>query len=307
MLTPEETNEDIALVDDREIRTHSGSNFLTTLRYNLKKSALGSLFVSYHASLRSDLQDTFGSGVGAHTGIEARTATRKTAQLDDDSAQDLGRHSPYFVSDIAELSTPTLPSRRQSRRISVPDVKAVISSITGSLGRSRSQSNASSVKSVSSSARGTSRPRLFSITASGSTVTDSTPPLTPSSVFSAACPPCADKPGFPRTYESTPGAEEDEVLSRESLLTSVKEGKKPERSICYDELIADISNDYMQSSPQQQQSDSFDEDSEEWFGLEYTLEISKRDQGAIARASVSAGEYSKARNHIRACTCSPMS
>ncbi|KAJ7477216.1 hypothetical protein B0H11DRAFT_1296087 [Mycena galericulata] len=83
----------------------------------------------------------------------------------------------------------------------------------------------------------------------------------------------------------------------------IKEGKKPERPIDFETLLADISGDA--DSPEALILSSGDldanapviskEDKDEWYGLEYTLELSTRERRASETHSSTAGEHSKSR------------
>ncbi|KAG5634688.1 hypothetical protein H0H81_001093 [Sphagnurus paluster] len=94
--------------------------------------------------------------------------------------------------------------------------------------------------------------------------------------------------------------QEDEENRLASHLLEIKEGKKPARSICYDTLIEDapghspsnsfqIENDTQETHPA---IAAFD-DRDEWYGLEYTLELSCRQR--LPSDTKSAGEHSRSR------------
>ncbi|KIK54397.1 hypothetical protein GYMLUDRAFT_249545 [Collybiopsis luxurians FD-317 M1] len=89
-------------------------------------------------------------------------------------------------------------------------------------------------------------------------------------------------------------SEEDEV---KTCREEIKEGKRPAREISFDALIDDLSvpNDH---SSNHQSKDRFPLDNaEEWYGLEYTLELSRRERRASETYSCdeSVGESSRSR------------
>ncbi|EDR04915.1 uncharacterized protein LACBIDRAFT_303794 [Laccaria bicolor S238N-H82] len=73
----------------------------------------------------------------------------------------------------------------------------------------------------------------------------------------------------------------------------IKEGKKPERDICYETLIQDIPS--AEDPLSNQDLNTPMEDKDEWYGLEYTLELSSRERHPSDTQSFSAGEHSKSR------------
>ncbi|KAJ7229119.1 hypothetical protein GGX14DRAFT_539045 [Mycena pura] len=92
-------------------------------------------------------------------------------------------------------------------------------------------------------------------------------------------------------------AEDGEGYTR-PLSLEIKEGKKPARPINYDALLADLPSD----------ADGADalsldlgedfrpgDDKDEWYGLEYTLQLSTRERHASETHAFSAGEHSKSR------------
>lgn len=118
---------------------------------------------------------------------------------------------------------------------------------------------------------------------------------------------------IPASYPGIHIHEEDHTIRRRPLshLEDIKEGKKPARAIVrfnvltvccmnnarltrfqsYDALIADISNETA-AFIAEETSDGGSDD--EWYGMEYTLELSKRDRrGSESTDPTSGGEHSK--------------
>ncbi|OBZ77034.1 hypothetical protein A0H81_03807 [Grifola frondosa] len=88
----------------------------------------------------------------------------------------------------------------------------------------------------------------------------------------------------------------DDSLPRDRTLSEqIKEGKRPQRSICYDTLIDDISNEQTHAGVPPPHNLTSRNNSDEWFGLEYTLELSRRDVQVSEGALSIAGEHSKSR------------
>ncbi|KAF7354893.1 MFS domain-containing protein [Mycena sanguinolenta] len=151
----------------------------------------------------------------------------------------------------------------------------------------------------------------------GSSELDDTPPLTPESLVADLSPVSPSSPnlelGYKYAYEynqqTVGGGGHEEVYMdmqaapdaflRHSM--EIKEGKKPERPIDYDVLLADISDapadDAVLTSGDSQAGGNLlaEDDKDEWFGLEYTLELSTRERRASETHSFSAGEHSKSR------------
>ncbi|KAJ7666533.1 hypothetical protein B0H17DRAFT_1089590, partial [Mycena rosella] len=73
----------------------------------------------------------------------------------------------------------------------------------------------------------------------------------------------------------------------------IKEGKKPARPIDFDALLADISSD--PPAAEGAGTAAPVDDTDEWYGLEYTLELSTRERRASETQVVSVGEHSKSR------------
>ncbi|KAF8075880.1 hypothetical protein FPV67DRAFT_1664201 [Lyophyllum atratum] len=125
-----------------------------------------------------------------------------------------------------------------------------------------------------------------------------TPPLTPDSFDDLALP----SPTVPSDYDSDYDDEYDvmEYNRSHSHSLEIKEGKKPERSENYDTLINDTisntSNDVIGPDlnvAQNHQLVAVRDERDEWYGLEYTLELSCRER--LPSDTKSAGEHSRSR------------
>ncbi|KAH7916112.1 hypothetical protein BJ138DRAFT_686734 [Hygrophoropsis aurantiaca] len=124
---------------------------------------------------------------------------------------------------------------------------------------------------------------------------DITPPLTPdsshgtlhssSSLATGSIPPYSYQ-AFDSFLDSN--NEDGHRLSMQHF-KEIKKGKEPERS-CLDALIEDV-------LPSQEgfNAPSIDDSGDEWCGLEYTLEISRKDLRPSESNAPSIGEYSKSR------------
>ncbi|KAG5643267.1 hypothetical protein DXG03_001277 [Asterophora parasitica] len=129
--------------------------------------------------------------------------------------------------------------------------------------------------------------------------TSGTPPLTPDSFEDLALP----SPAIPGNYDYQCDNREDDAMElnrSHSFSLEIKEGKKPERTDCYDAQVEDVSgqestifdadmSDRSQIRPRVTKVD----DRDEWYGLEYTLELSCRER--LPSATRSAGEHSRSR------------
>ncbi|KAE9391938.1 hypothetical protein BT96DRAFT_1023808 [Gymnopus androsaceus JB14] len=76
----------------------------------------------------------------------------------------------------------------------------------------------------------------------------------------------------------------------------IREGKKPERVICYDALIDDLAGTDLDVNPNYQTNNRPPiDDADEWYGLEYTLELSCKERRPSETYSYdeSAGESSR--------------
>ncbi|KAH7930061.1 hypothetical protein BV22DRAFT_86740 [Leucogyrophana mollusca] len=160
---------------------------------------------------------------------------------------------------------------------------------------------------VSSDAASHKAPSSFSCVSSTSSFpsleSDLTPPLTPDSSngilnsFSSSSNITSDfRPALRRTVATVPGLPssyaEDNSGLQSQYSKEIKEGKKPERPICYDSLIEDITGVSVTSNAGVNLGD---DTGDEWYGLEYTIEISRRDRRPSDNYVPSAGEYSKSR------------
>ncbi|KAF5372047.1 hypothetical protein D9615_008074 [Tricholomella constricta] len=143
-----------------------------------------------------------------------------------------------------------------------------------------------------------------------------TPPLTPDSFEDLALP----SPAIPGDYDYEYDDEDDAVEWNRSYSHSleIKEGKKPERASasirfsmiqwsdltpamqCYDALIEDASGPNSDTifeadldTAQNRPPVAIIDDRDEWYGLEYTLELSCRER--LPSDTKSAGEHSRSR------------
>ncbi|KAL0562854.1 hypothetical protein V5O48_019224 [Marasmius crinis-equi] len=117
------------------------------------------------------------------------------------------------------------------------------------------------------------------IKTSGSSDADETPPLSPDGNESL----------LTHSFSSLGDFEElEEDAEPHGHSTETREGKKPERPICYDTLIDDIVSETAGAN-------RMDDNEEGWYGLEYTLELSVKERRASETYSYdeSAGEFSK--------------
>ncbi|KAJ6516372.1 hypothetical protein C8R45DRAFT_959919 [Mycena sanguinolenta] len=151
----------------------------------------------------------------------------------------------------------------------------------------------------------------------GSSELDDTPPLTPESLIADLSLVSLSSPNLGLDYEYAydydqqtfeGGGHEDVYMDMQAAPDAflrhsmeIKEGKKPERPIDYDVLLADISDApaddaaLTSGDPQVDGNLLAEDDKDEWFGLEYTLELSTRERRASETHSFSAGEHSKSR------------
>ncbi|KAF5357707.1 hypothetical protein D9758_007532 [Tetrapyrgos nigripes] len=157
----------------------------------------------------------------------------------------------------------------------------------------------------------TSRPRLAPINTnlqysgrpsnSNSSVPDDTPPLSPDasssglSVSSISTSFSLQDTSL-NQFEDTQDRDGDSVYTPEHL-QEVREGKKPERSICYDTSIDDLTDTNEPENMQTEIENSALDDEGEWYGLQYTLELSTKERRASEGFSYdqSMGEHSRSR------------
>ncbi|KAJ7762757.1 hypothetical protein DFH07DRAFT_813353 [Mycena maculata] len=183
-----------------------------------------------------------------------------------------------------------------------------------------SEFTTSSELSASGSCSSSEFQQLSAFGSYGSSELDETPPLTPESLVAdiALLSPASVNAELGYGYEYNgprieDGREEEymdmqvddsdaQYTSLRPHSTEIKEGKKPERPIDFDALLADISSDAdspdaLLSSGDSEANVSADvtDDKDEWYGLEYTLELSTRERRASGTHSFSPGEHSKSR------------
>ncbi|KAJ7122913.1 hypothetical protein C8R44DRAFT_852693 [Mycena epipterygia] len=140
----------------------------------------------------------------------------------------------------------------------------------------------------------------------GSSEPDDTPPLTPESLIAdiALLSPTSDSVELGYAYEYSEmrmdvDADADLYEYARPHSVEIKAGKRPERPIDFDALLADISNEsdaaLVSDTPASGGDGGDEDDKDEWYGLEYTLELSTRERRASETHSFSAGEHSKSR------------
>ncbi|RDB15664.1 hypothetical protein Hypma_003987 [Hypsizygus marmoreus] len=210
-------------------------------------------------------------------------------------------HESYYDSyhQAVETSTPTQTrsgSPHQSTRLS--DVKRIFNNFARS--RQADHSHAQVDRKPNSVDRTTHL---------SSTDLVETPPLTPdtfddyalhSPALSNNCEHIAqwnnNSTNQPLNYHDQDDADDESQYSRSHTHSlEIKEGKKPERPVCYDALIDDIPRRPNTATMDPNQSAGVLDDRDEWYGLEYTLELSCRDRLPSDTKSFSAGEHSKSR------------
>ncbi|KAL5508540.1 hypothetical protein ACEPAH_6159 [Sanghuangporus vaninii] len=120
----------------------------------------------------------------------------------------------------------------------------------------------------------------------------STPPLTPATSL------------YDTTISHSPKSAYSQTRSQRSASISIydeesvhsipddKKGKKPAPPFPYDTLLADISGPLAPSDTKAEAVNA-DDDVGDWWGLEYTLELSRRDSRASDTSSSTTGEHSK--------------
>ncbi|KAF8966506.1 hypothetical protein BDZ97DRAFT_1808194 [Flammula alnicola] len=96
-------------------------------------------------------------------------------------------------------------------------------------------------------------------------------------------------PVSPSQGEQEKDDEDDNVLYTGPNLLEVKEGKKPERRINETDSIPRDTNPGEPAT----NSPALVDDQAEWYGLEYTLELSSRERQPSDTQSISAGEHSR--------------
>ncbi|CAL1701526.1 unnamed protein product [Somion occarium] len=213
-------------------------------------------------------------------------------------------------------STNSVPSPSTTRRSghsrsvssSLADVKRVISNIAQHTHRSRSGSTASSnsFSEVPDKPHITRR-RAHTVSSAVPTiayVSESTPPLTPDSLSPASSQHSngflAELVDVAKVACSALGPSETPTRTRQES-ERIREGKRPQRDLPYDTLLAGISHDWDPASPHTPTKDTAhkpedsepDDDSDEWFGLEYTLELSRTSRHEVSFEDLSSGEFSK--------------
>ncbi|EMD40599.1 hypothetical protein CERSUDRAFT_91333 [Gelatoporia subvermispora B] len=269
----------------------SQENFLVSLRNNIARSPIGSLLVSYHASLRKDLAETFG-GQESLPAYERRPGgSRKRVLKNRNKSQ------------MPPPLDPVPPYANRASRVSF-----VLPNISGRTRASRNGSIASSTSGSaglvlpSSSIFHTRTQTASSIAPScsnASSLADSTPPLTPDS---ACTPSSLLAPRVSQSWASLTllsAREEGTTPPPPEKAELIKEGKKPQRPICYETLIEDISVDPAPSHPARVDEEKLEtlttasDESDEWLGLDYAVELSLRERRASECDAPSAGEHSK--------------
>ncbi|KAH8106326.1 hypothetical protein BXZ70DRAFT_1004588 [Cristinia sonorae] len=271
--------------DDHQI-TVADSNLFAYIRSTLAKSPIGSLFTSCHQPDPANSNDLL--NVLPDQPVDSFPAAQKNKNI------------ALFSDSTSAATTP----RRLSRNFALPDVRQTISSLTSNIRRNRSGSTSSIPSAPSPVTQSTPRFRtrsrahtistitiLSSTSASSQSTTEDTPPLTPetASLSSSSQPGSFTGPLHNQAPTRIHG-EETRTRTREES-EQIRQGKKPERPICYDVLIADISNDNIPQSSAPSQATTPIDEPDEWFGLAYTLELSRQDQASSGLSDN--GEYSR--------------
>ncbi|KIJ70387.1 hypothetical protein HYDPIDRAFT_35777 [Hydnomerulius pinastri MD-312] len=120
-----------------------------------------------------------------------------------------------------------------------------------------------------------------------------TPPLTPDSSSGLLTSSGSSFLSLETVFNWMTTRDHDDVKSQMNTphRQAIREGKKRERAVCFDTLIADITNETATGGDAAIAGD--DNQGEEWYGLEYIMELSRRDQRAREDHVFSAGESSK--------------
>ncbi|TCD62737.1 hypothetical protein EIP91_006462 [Steccherinum ochraceum] len=288
-LAPTHANKNISLnADESEERSIPliDSRLFSYIRATFAKSPIGSLFQAPHDYLEYDNDNTAVPVADDLPGLVSGTLS--PAGLDLDTAVDSNATAP----------------RRLSCDIALQEVKQSLSSLTRHIGRKRSSSTSGAVfvpspsstigrhERIRSRAHTISTSTILSSRSSRSTLED-TPPLTPASSqpSSSAFPNNFIGPAVSHALSCIQGENTSPRTREESR--RIREGKRPQRPICYDALIADISNDVPTAYPRLSDGNVSADDSDEWYGLAYTLELSRQEQESIQLGLSNDGEFSK--------------
>lgn len=246
-----------------------GKNLLLAMRDSLARSSIGSRLMSYHASLRKDLQDSLG-----HTPATSRMSMQDTSLTHMarppntlpacDAAKDIVHKTNFEPS--------------EQRRVSFCQVKRIVSS---RLSRSTSPitlcGTPMSPDCVSHTRAATTS---GDSTASDSTAEYRTPPSTPH-----------------LDYDLSPGSLDHELYHRNPESAElIREGKRPAQPTSFTEDSEDEdTNSVSENDSTQAEPDHSIMHEDAWVGMGHVLAISRKERRASGPPCVPVGEYSKSR------------
>ncbi|THH33572.1 hypothetical protein EUX98_g512 [Antrodiella citrinella] len=277
------------LADTGEGENHaspSDSRLISYIRSTIAKSPIGSLF-----SLHADVLQ--------HALAERSNAFKHTIDLAN-TLQTTDWTVAQNSQEPAAESNVTTP-RRLSHNNPFTEVKQTLTKLKNRK-RSGSMSSVVSVPSLPQSSSNLFQTRIRANTISTTTIlstsslqssSDDTPPLTPESLSSqpsSVLSSISVGPLINQALACIQGGDARPRTRQES--EDIREGKKPERPICYDVLIADISNDNLPQYRNTAETSPAD-NLEEWFGLDYTLEMSRNERQMLECSNHDDGEFSK--------------
>ncbi|EJD00868.1 uncharacterized protein FOMMEDRAFT_157979 [Fomitiporia mediterranea MF3/22] len=269
----------------------SSGSFFSRVKHSITSSPLGSILGhSSSTSLRSNNSESKGndSNVKANLGV----------QRDDSNSV-----TPRRLSIIKHAFLP-MPGRSpsHSRSATVSSTQSDIS--TDSSSRSActssflpacfSPASQASLPTLATSVHDSDNEDKWSPTLRSPSDAQETPPLTPDMPQQAVV-----------SYPNSDGAYRQRRSHRSASISikddgnpssgsDSKKGKSPATPFPYDTLIADISPP---TAPNRTKDEdlSLCDDNAEWWGLEYTLEMSRRDSRASDSSTSTTGEHSKSR------------
>ncbi|KAI0080662.1 hypothetical protein K474DRAFT_153145 [Panus rudis PR-1116 ss-1] len=252
-------------------RISANSTLVTCLRDALSKAPIGSKLFSSQSHSVLDAQDVLNPVISDYDNFTSEKA------------------------DVADSGW-----RRNSSNFSLSDVKRCIKTIAGGTLRTRSRSSSCASLSPTTSPKPVfqafiKRPRAHTVSFVQPSVSESTPPLTPDSLMSPSgsfnsgeirsdIMDCAFRQVGP-TFDQ----DDDKPRNRQDS-ERIKNEKRPEHPICLTVLPNSPAGSPAPETPEQPYTNDAGDDSE-WFGLEYTLELSRMED--YTSPSESFGEYSK--------------
>ncbi|KAJ6627358.1 hypothetical protein B0H10DRAFT_2210301 [Mycena sp. CBHHK59/15] len=284
-------------------RPASNTIFAQLRSFSLSANSLGSLFTSGSANSNSSSSSL--APRNAHLNACAQNALPSINACDSYAWR--VTHDSVHVPDTVATPTPTRPPSPQRR---FPDVKRIFTSLAATRKPPPPPSPKPHLPALALDDR-TPQPRressasaYFDVDAPdealpsyGSSVFDDTPPLTPDSLVLLS-PADGYAYDYPRTeqdddYMLVDGPDPGAYARPHSL--EIKEGKKPARPICYNALLEDLAGPADAPLGDAGLDVAAGDDGDEWYGLEYMLELSTRERRASDPHSFSAGEHSKSR------------